>query len=63
MHAVIVGTKNPAHLEGNLKAVRDGTLPDDMYEEAKERLSQAGEKPSVGRGGACLVLGPHARLT
>ncbi len=46
MNTIIVGTKNPSHLAGNLKAVEAGKLPPDVYEEAKRRLSQAGEKPA-----------------
>jgi hypothetical protein len=45
VHTVIVGTKNPDHLAGNVKAIQAGKLPLDVYEEAKRRLSQAGENP------------------
>ena len=45
MNTVIVGTKNPDHLASNVKAIQAGKLPSDVYEEAKRRLAQAGEKP------------------
>jgi predicted aldo/keto reductase-like oxidoreductase len=45
VHTVIVGTKNPDHLAGNVKAIQAGRLPPDVYEEAKRRLTEAGEKP------------------
>lgn len=47
MHTVIVGTMDPEHLARNVKAVQSGKLPPAVYEEAKKRLSQAGEKPEV----------------
>ncbi len=43
MHTTIVGTKNPRHLEENLKAAQAGPLPRAVYEQAKERLSTAAE--------------------
>ena len=39
MNTTIVGTANPKHLEANLAAAGKGTLPADLYEEAKRRLS------------------------
>ena len=45
MHTTIVGTKNPDHLDENIKAIERGPLSDDVYTEAKKRLSAAGEKP------------------
>ena len=45
VHTVIVGTKNPDHLASNAKAIQAGRLPPDVYDEAKRRLTQAGEKP------------------
>lgn len=44
-HTTIVGTLNPRHLHENIKVVEKGTLPPDVYEEAKRRLSIAGEAP------------------
>lgn len=46
MATTIVGTMDPAHLKHNLKAVETGPLPQDVYEEAKRRLSEAGEGPA-----------------
>ena len=34
----IVGTANPAHLNGNIAMAEKGSLPPDRYEEAKKRL-------------------------
>lgn len=45
MHTTIVGTKNPAHLDENLKAAEAGPLKPEVYAEAKRRLDAAGEKP------------------
>ena len=45
MHTTIVGTRNPAHLEENLRAVQAGPLPQDVYAEAKRRLEGVGQKP------------------
>ena len=44
-HTTIVGTKNPEHLQENLKVTAKGPLPSDVYEEAKKRLDAAGERP------------------
>jgi aryl-alcohol dehydrogenase-like predicted oxidoreductase len=41
MHTTIVGTANPDHLADNLAALRAGPLSDDVYAEAKRRLSAA----------------------
>ena len=38
IHTIIVGTKNPAHLQENLEAALRGPLPGDLYEEARHRL-------------------------
>jgi aryl-alcohol dehydrogenase-like predicted oxidoreductase len=38
VHTIIVGTKNPDHLAGNVRAAEAGVLPDDVYEEARTRL-------------------------
>lgn len=42
---VIAGTLNPAHLADNVRAAEAGPLAEDVYEEAKRRLDQAGERP------------------
>ena len=39
MHTTIVGTAKPAHLADNLAAAAKGPLPEDVYQEAKHRLS------------------------
>lgn len=39
LDTTIVGTRNPAHLAGNIEAAARGPLPADIYEEAKRRLS------------------------
>jgi len=41
----IVGTINPAHLQDNVVAVRQGPLPAALYAEAKRRLTAAGSTP------------------
>ena len=47
MHTNIVGTKNPVHLAENIAAAQAGPLSAEVYEEAKRRLSAAGEKPEA----------------
>ena len=44
-HTTIVGTANGDHLQANIATAKNGPLPPDVYEQAKERLSQAGEEP------------------
>ena len=44
-HSNIVGTTNPDHLRENIRAVRQGALPDDVYSEAKRRLEAIGVTP------------------
>jgi aryl-alcohol dehydrogenase-like predicted oxidoreductase len=44
-HTTIVGTLNPEHLQENIRIAEKGPLPKDVYAEAKQRLSQAGEEP------------------
>lgn len=39
MHTTIVGTQSLDHLAENLRAAEAGTLPADVYEEAKQRLA------------------------
>ncbi|KIL39131.1 aldo/keto reductase [Gordoniibacillus kamchatkensis] len=46
MTTTIVGTKNPEHLEENLRVAQKGKLPQEVYEEAKRRLQEAGEGPN-----------------
>ncbi len=43
---VIVGTMHPRHLAENAATVARGPLPDDVYREAKRRLSEAGINPA-----------------
>jgi aryl-alcohol dehydrogenase-like predicted oxidoreductase len=43
----IVGTMSSDHLEENVNGILKGPLPDDVYAEAKRRLSAAGMKPSA----------------
>lgn len=42
LHTNIVGTLDPDHLKGNLKALEAGPLPQDLLKEAKRRLVAAG---------------------
>ena len=42
LHTTIVGTKNPEHLNENLRAANRGPLARDVYDEAKRRLERAG---------------------
>jgi aryl-alcohol dehydrogenase-like predicted oxidoreductase len=46
MDTNIVGTINPAHLQDNINALRQGPLPSDLYAEAQRRLAAAGLAPS-----------------
>lgn len=48
LHTTIVGTMNPDHLAQNLRAAETGSLPPDVYAEAKRRLDAAGETPAGG---------------
>jgi aryl-alcohol dehydrogenase-like predicted oxidoreductase len=45
MDTNIVGTINPAHLQDNINALRQGPLPPDLYAEAQRRLAAAGSAP------------------
>lgn len=45
LSTTIVGTANPDHLAQNVEAAQAGPLPDDLYEEAKRRLTAAGATP------------------
>ena len=47
MHTTIVGTLNPDHLQQNVDAVKRGPLPDDVYAEAKKRLTEVGQVPAA----------------
>lgn len=42
LHTAIVGTGSLNHLADNVAAAEAGPLPDDIYAEAKQRLSEAG---------------------
>ncbi len=42
---IIAGTKSPQHLRENVAAAEKGPLVEDIYAEAKRRLSLAGEAP------------------
>lgn len=44
---VIAGTLSIEHLRENIASAEKGALPDDIYEEAKRRLSLAGEDPPM----------------
>lgn len=44
-HTTIVGTKSLVHLKENIEAAMRGALAKDVYEEAKRRLDEAGERP------------------
>jgi aryl-alcohol dehydrogenase-like predicted oxidoreductase len=48
VHTTIVGTLNPAHLQENLAAVRQGPLPADVYQEARRRLREAAAGATQG---------------
>ncbi len=45
LDTTIVGTINPAHLQANVGVLRQGTLPPDLYAEAKRQLAAAGSVP------------------
>ena len=45
LDTTIVGTINPAHFQTNLDILEQGPLPQDLYEEAKRRLTAAGSAP------------------
>ena len=47
VHTVIVGTTKLDHLKENLKTVRQGVLPEELYLEAKRRLDSIGESPTL----------------
>jgi len=49
MHTTIVGTKNVDHLAENIKAAQAGPLPPNVYEEAKRRLTAAGQIPEPAK--------------
>jgi aryl-alcohol dehydrogenase-like predicted oxidoreductase len=44
-HTTIVGTQNLDHLKENVEAACRGPLDSGVYEEARRRLSEAGERP------------------
>ncbi|MBP3961593.1 aldo/keto reductase [Paenibacillus lignilyticus] len=43
----IVGTKSPEHLTENIKIAQKGVLSEEVYEEAKRRLLEAGQSPKA----------------
>ena len=45
LDTTIVGTINPDHLQDNIEALLKGPLPNDVYQEAKRRLAEAGQGP------------------
>jgi aryl-alcohol dehydrogenase-like predicted oxidoreductase len=45
LQTTIVGTSNAEHFAANLAAAEQGPLPDDVYDEAKNRLAEAGSVP------------------
>ncbi len=45
LDTTIVGTRSIGHLQDNLAAAADGALPDDLLNEAKNRLTAAGARP------------------
>jgi hypothetical protein len=47
LDTTIVGTINPAHLQTNLDILQQGPLPQDLYEEAKQRVAAAGSAPQA----------------
>ena len=46
LNTTIVGTKNAEHFKENIKTASRGILPENIYEEAKNRLSSKGILPS-----------------
>ncbi|HEY4684834.1 MAG TPA: aldo/keto reductase [Dehalococcoidia bacterium] len=46
LDTTIVGTKDPGHLRDNVAAALKGALPDELYQEAKRRLAEAGSRPA-----------------
>jgi aryl-alcohol dehydrogenase-like predicted oxidoreductase len=50
LDTTIVGTVNPAHLKSNLDILQQGSLPPDLYQEARRRLADAGSAPQAGAG-------------
>jgi len=46
LDTTIVGTQSVEHLRDNLAAAADGPLPDDLLNEAKNRLAAAGARPT-----------------
>ena len=39
LSSTIVGTSNPDHLRSNIEIAQRGPLPDDLYAEARRRLT------------------------
>ena len=47
LNTTIVGTKNLEHLKENINTANKGKLSEDIYEEAKKRLSAIGAVPAT----------------
>ena len=47
LDTTIVGTKDAGHLRDNIAATLKGPLPEDVVEEAKRRLAEAGSRPAA----------------
>ena len=47
IHTTIVGTLIPDHLNENIRIAAKGALPPNIYAEAKQRLTTAGEQPAA----------------
>jgi aryl-alcohol dehydrogenase-like predicted oxidoreductase len=46
LHTAIVGTRNPEHLQENVRAAQRGPLTEHIYQEAKRRLDGVGLSPA-----------------
>jgi len=46
LDTTIVGTRDVGHLQDNIAAALKGPLPEDVLQEAKRRLAQAGSRPA-----------------
>src|SRR5215469_6557572 len=49
LDTIIVGTRDVGHLHDNIAAALKGPLPEDIVQEAKRRLAQAGSHPAPNR--------------
>jgi aryl-alcohol dehydrogenase-like predicted oxidoreductase len=48
LHTTIVGTANPAHLQRNVEIASKGSLPPDLYAEARRRIDAVGRIGGYG---------------